>query len=230
MPSSLIYLEGVSKAYTLREREILALRDIDLQIDQGDYVAIMGPSGSGKSTLMSLIGLLDRSTCGTYYLDTVNTNELSVSTMANLRRDKIGIVFQNFNLLPRNTAVENVELPLLYSGVPAKARRAKAIEALKSVGLGTKVDDRPYQLSGGEQQRVAIARAIVNDPAILLADEPTGALDSQTGLEVLELFEALNGNGQTILLVTHNPNVSERAKRLLNLKDGRKLSDQVMQH
>ncbi|HYW78441.1 MAG TPA: ABC transporter ATP-binding protein [Thermoguttaceae bacterium] len=223
----LLRLTGVSKVYQLEETRVDALRGVDLTIESGEYLALMGPSGSGKSTLMNTLGCLDRPTSGSYLFDGKEVAELSPNARARLRNQKIGFVFQNFNLLNRTSALENVELPLLYSrGVSARKRRERACELLEEVGLGDRMDHHPGQLSGGQQQRVAIARALVNDPAILMADEPTGNLDSRTSKEVIALLRELNRKGNiTIILVTHDQGVARHADRLLVLKDGRIVED-----
>ena len=224
---ALIKLQEVSKIYCLEEMQVEALRRVSLSIDQGEYVALMGPSGSGKSTLMNMVGCLDRPTSGSYLLDGKEVAKLSADARADLRNQKLGFVFQNFNLLARTSALENVELPLLYSRhVSGRERRKRAIEVLEQVGLQDRMDHHPGQLSGGEQQRVAIARAMVNRPAILMGDEPTGNLDSRTSREIMALFRTLNGDeGITIILVTHDPSVARHAKRLLVLRDGEIVED-----
>jgi ABC-type lipoprotein export system ATPase subunit len=218
----LIRLEDVWKIYSLDELKVEALRGVTLGIEPGEYVALMGPSGSGKSTLMNTIGCLDRPTGGSYTLDGVEVSSMSPDERAHLRNRKFGFVFQSFNLLVRTSALENVELPLLYSRrMSSRQRRQRARKALEQVGLKNRLDHHPGQLSGGQQQRVAIARAIINDPAILMADEPTGNLDSRTSKEVMELFHELNErDGITIILVTHDPSVARHARRLLVLRDG----------
>jgi putative ABC transport system ATP-binding protein len=215
-----IEIDGLSKVYVMGSTEVHALRDISLTIDQGEYVAIIGASGSGKSTLMNMIGLLDRPTSGSYSISGVEASQLSKDRMADLRNREIGFVFQRFNLLARTTARRQVELPLFYAGVPARQSAAMATEALKLVGLGDRLDHRPDELSGGEQQRVAVARALVNKPGIVLADEPTGALDSKTGQELLALFDELNQQGITLVVVTHDMGVASRAERVVTLRDG----------
>ncbi len=219
---ALIELKKIRKTYDLGEVEVHALRDATVDIDRGEYVALIGPSGSGKSTLMNTLGCLDRPTSGSYQLDGTEIVDLSRDARARIRNAKIGFVFQNFNLLSRTSALENVELPLMYTpGTTASKRRRKAAELLGLVGLGDRLDHHPAQLSGGQQQRVAIARALINDPAILMADEPTGNLDSKTSREVIRLFRRLNEEKQiTVILVTHDPNVARNAHRVLVLKDG----------
>jgi ABC-type lipoprotein export system ATPase subunit len=223
----LIQLENVWKVYQLDETEVEALRGVSLEIQRGEYVALMGPSGSGKSTLMNVLGCLDHPTDGSYTLDGHAAAGLSVNERARLRNEKIGFVFQNFNLLARTSALENVELPLLYArGISAKQRRDRATAMLQRVGLGDRMDHHPGQLSGGQQQRVAIARALVNEPAILMADEPTGNLDSRTSREVIGLFRLLNQRtGITIILVTHDQDIARHAQRIVVLKDGKVVAD-----
>ena len=220
----IIRTHELSKSYRLRSGEVHALRGLTLDINKGEFVAVMGPSGSGKSTLMNLLGLLDRPSAGRYWLDGQDVSDLKPDEQASLRNRKIGFVFQAFNLLPRNTALENVELPLFYAGWAKQKRREWAAEVLEVVGLRDRAGHWPHQLSGGEQQRVAIARAMVNDPVMILADEPTGALDSRTGALILKIFKALNEAGRTIILITHDPNVARHAKRVVSLRDG-KLTD-----
>ena len=214
----------MAKQYRMSAETIEALRGIDLSVDQGELVAIMGPSGSGKSTLLNILGLLDVPTSGAYSLDGVDVERLSQAERAWVRGRRIGFVFQTFELLPRQTALRNVELPLVYSGVPG--RRARATQALERVGLANRAGHRPSQMSGGQRQRVAIARALAQEPAILLADEPTGNLDTRTGVEILDLFTFLNGEGQTIIIVTHEPEVAARCHRVVRVRDGAIESDQ----
>ena len=223
----MIELCDVCKTYTRGEMQVHALRGLTLSIDEGEYVALMGPSGSGKSTLMNTLGCLDRPTSGSYKLAGEEVISMSRDARARLRNHRIGFVFQNFNLLSRTSAVENVELPLLYaSHIPSRTRRQRAVEMLEKVKLGGRLDHHPGQLSGGEQQRVALARALVNRPSILLADEPTGNLDSTTSREILEIFQALNEDENiTIILVTHDQEVGARAKRSLVLRDGKLVAD-----
>jgi putative ABC transport system ATP-binding protein len=216
---------GVEKVYRMGDVSVPALRGVTLDVDHGDLVAIMGASGSGKSTFMNVVGCLDRPSRGQVLLDGDDVARLSRDALARLRGRAIGFVFQGFNLLPRTSALENVELPMLYQGVPARERHRRGEEALARVGLGGRADHTPAQLSGGQQQRVAIARALVNQPKLLLADEPTGNLDSRTSVEVLALFQQLNDEGLTILLVTHEPDVAAHAKRVVTFKDGVVLSD-----
>ncbi|BAC88433.1 ABC transporter ATP-binding protein [Gloeobacter violaceus] len=226
----LIRLENIRKSYKLGNNEVPVLRGIDLDIDRGEYVAIMGPSGSGKSTLMNIIGCLDRPTSGNYFLNGSNVATLDRKALAQIRNREIGFVFQQFNLMARSDALENVMLPALYAGTPAKERKVRATELLERVGIGAQIHQRPNQLSGGQQQRVAVARALMNRPSILLADEPTGALDTRTGEEVLALFEELNAEGITVLVITHDQEVGDRARRMVRLRDGQLESEasQVM--
>jgi putative ABC transport system ATP-binding protein len=217
----LAVLEHIDKVYGDGETQVHALTDVCLSVNRGDYLAVMGTSGSGKSTAMNILGCLDRPTRGAYWLNGVEVEGLSDDALADIRNTQLGFVFQQFHLLPQFTALENVMLPMIYAGVPATERRQRAEEVLRRVGLGHRLDNRPNQLSGGQQQRVAIARAIINHPSLLLADEPTGALDSQTTTEVLNLFEELNQEGITILLVTHEDEVGARAQRVVHFRDGR---------
>jgi putative ABC transport system ATP-binding protein len=222
----LIEIRDVSKVYEMGEEKIHALRDVSVSIEENEYLAIMGPSGSGKSTLMNVLGCLDRPTSGSYSLRGREVATLSEDELARVRNREIGFVFQTFNLLPRSAALENVELPLVYAGVATAERRRRAARALEEVGLADRARHRPSELSGGQRQRVAIARALVNSPAILLADEPTGNLDSKTGEEILALFESLHGRGQTLVVVTHEEDVARRTRRILRLRDGRIESDE----
>ena len=216
-----IEMRGIGKVYKSGRLEVDALREVDLEVRTGDFLAIVGPSGSGKSTLMNLLGCLDRPTSGTYRLTGENVAELDDDALARLRNRTIGFVFQSFNLLPRTTALENVAMPLLYAGVSRGERTARAREALDRLGLADRMDHQPSELSGGQQQRVAIARALVTKPAILLADEPTGNLDSQSGADVLALLHELNATGTTVVLITHDGDVAVAAKRSVHVKDGR---------
>lgn len=222
-----IQIQDMTKVYVMGDIEVHALRGVALEIQQGEYVAIMGASGSGKSTLMNMIGLLDRPTVGTYKIRGVESSQLSKSKLADLRNQEIGFVFQRFNLLARVSAQRQVELPLFYAGVASRQSREMARNALERVGLGDRTHHRPDELSGGQQQRVAIARALVNQPSLLLADEPTGALDSKTSTEVMELFEELHIQGLTVVMVTHDPAVARRAKRVVMLSDGKIVSDEL---
>lgn len=222
----LLSLNGITKHYRVGVETIRALDGVDLEIDANEYVAIMGASGSGKSTLMNILGCLDRPTSGSYWLDGQLVSSMSAAELARVRNERIGFVFQSFELLPRMTALKNVELPLIYSRSGWWTRSRRAREALDAVGLGNRVHHRPNQLSGGQRQRVAIARALVNRPSILLADEPTGNLDSRTSDEILSLFDELHARGQTIVLVTHEADVARRARRIVRMRDGRVVSDE----
>ncbi|MXX54611.1 MAG: ABC transporter ATP-binding protein [Gemmatimonadetes bacterium] len=215
-----IHTEGLRKYYILGAETVRAVRGVDLEVKRGEFVAIMGPSGSGKSTFMNLIGCLDTPTGGDYWLNGRKVSELSDDQLARVRNRDIGFVFQTFNLLPRATALHNVELPLIYAGMSSRERRKRAEEKLTLVGLADRMDHRPPELSGGQRQRVAIARALVNDPALLLADEPTGNLDSRTTMEIVEMLAALNQAGQTIVLVTHESDIAAWASRQIHLNDG----------
>jgi len=217
---NIINIENISKVYQVGTEEIHAIRDISVKIDKNEYVAIMGPSGSGKSTLMNMIGCLDTPTSGIYELNGNNVSQMSDNDLARVRNKEIGFVFQTFNLLPRSNALHNVELPLIYAGIPTAERRQKAREALEKVGLGDRIFHKPNELSGGQRQRVAVARALVSSPSIILADEPTGNLDSKTGEEIMLLFNEIYENGNTIILVTHEEYIAEHAARILRIKDG----------
>jgi putative ABC transport system ATP-binding protein len=218
---SLIETRDLWKTYEMGSESVHALRGTSLEIERGEYIAIMGPSGSGKSTLMNLIGCLDTPTKGTYWLNGKQADEMSDDELARIRNEEIGFVFQTFNLLPRATALHNVELPLIYAGVDSRTRRQRANDALDKVELGDRKHHRPNEMSGGQRQRVAIARALVNNPSILLADEPTGNLDSRTGIEIMSLFERLHAQSNTIVLVTHEADVAAHAHRTIHIRDGR---------
>lgn len=217
----MVEVEGLEKIYQMGKVKVPALREVSFKIEAGEFAAIMGPSGSGKSTLMNLIGCLDRPTSGKVSLEGIVTQDLDDNQLAKIRNRKIGFVFQTFNLLPRSTALENVELPMVYAGVPQGERRKRAQELLSSVGLTERAFHRPNELSGGEGQRVAIARALANSPSIILADEPTGNLDSKSGEEILAIFQKLNKEGTTLILVTHNRSIAEYSQRIIQLKDGK---------
>jgi len=216
----LIDVKGLVKRYRVGTHTIEAVAGVDLEIDRNEYVAVMGPSGSGKSTLMNIIGCLDSPTAGEYYLNGSRVSDLSDDKLANIRNREIGFVFQTFNLLPRASAVQNVELPLVYAGIAAAERRRRAMEALESVSIADRASHRPNELSGGQRQRVAIARALVNRPSIILADEPTGNLDSKTGEELMDVFRKIHEAGNTIIMVTHEEDVASHGNRILHLKDG----------
>jgi putative ABC transport system ATP-binding protein len=218
--STIIRLENIFKIYGRGETEVKALNDVNLVINEGEYCSIMGPSGSGKSTAMNIIGCLDRPTTGHYYLDNVDVAQMNDADLAHIRNKKLGFVFQQFHLLPQLSALENVMLPMIYAGVNPSERRDRAAEALTKVGLANRINNKPTQLSGGQQQRVAIARAIVNRPVVLLADEPTGALDSHTTQEVLDIFTELNTSGITVVMVTHEPEVARQTRRIVWFRDG----------
>ncbi|MFS1463821.1 ABC transporter ATP-binding protein [Vibrio lentus] len=226
----LVELSNIGKHYSNGDTEIRALDGVDLLIEEGEFLSILGPSGSGKSTLMNMLGCLDKPTEGEYQLDGKNVAALSANDLAGIRNQKIGFVFQSFNLLEYASALDNVALPLVYSGIKAKERRKRAAALLEQVGLGDRLDHKPNQLSGGQKQRVAIARALVNDPQIILADEPTGALDSKSGAEIEALFNQLHAEGRTLIIVTHDNSLAERTKRIVTIKDGKVLSDRQGQH
>ncbi|MCA9984840.1 MAG: ABC transporter ATP-binding protein [Anaerolineales bacterium] len=216
----MITMRNITKSYEMGTQVVHALRGVDLEIGEGEFVAIMGPSGSGKSTLMNMIGCLDVPTGGTYLLDGIDVSEMTDNEQARIRNQRVGFVFQNFNLLPRTSALKQVALPLMYAGMGRRERNERAHEVLQLVGLGDRTDHRPDELSGGQQQRVAIARALATHPSIILADEPTGALDTETGNEILDLFGKLHQDGMTIIVITHDPEVGERAERLIMIRDG----------
>ncbi len=226
---ALIKVEKLHKIYQLGKTQVHALRGIDFEIQPKEYVAIMGPSGSGKSTLMNIIGCLDVPTTGKYYLNGKDVSQLSEDELAQIRNQNIGFVFQTFNLLPRASALHNVELPLIYNGTPSRERRERARIALEKVGLGDRIHHKPNELSGGQRQRVAIARALVNNPNIILADEPTGNLDTVTGEEIMQIFDELNRQGNTIILVTHEFFIAQHAHRIIYLRDGKIEKDEIVQ-
>jgi putative ABC transport system ATP-binding protein len=221
----LIDIRDITKVYDMGEERVHALDGVTVGVERGEYVAIMGPSGSGKSTLMNLIGCLDTPTSGSYVLNGREVARMADDELAQIRNEEIGFVFQTFNLLPRTNALQQVELPLVYSGVPKKLRHERAIRALAAVGLADRMGHHPSEMSGGQRQRVAVARALINDPSILLADEPTGNLDSQTGAEIMALFDELNSRGNTIILVTHEEDIAAHARRIVRLRDGKVKDD-----
>lgn len=220
MSQPVIEIKGIGKTYRIGEVEVNALLKVDLLINRGEYVALMGPSGSGKSTLMNILGCLDTPSRGTYALNGTQVSRMTDNELAEIRNKEIGFIFQTFNLLARNTALDNVALPLVYAGVSKKERTAKAEVSLTSVGLGDRMEHKPNELSGGQRQRVAIARALVNNPSIILADEPTGNLDTKTSHEIMDLLEKIHENGNTVIIVTHEEDIAKRAKRIVRLRDG----------
>jgi putative ABC transport system ATP-binding protein len=220
MAQKVIDIQKIGKTYRIGTQEVNALLSVDLQINKGEYVALMGPSGSGKSTLMNILGCLDTPSRGSYKLNGTDVSNMTDNELAEIRNKEIGFIFQTFNLLARNTSLDNVALPLVYAGVSKKERSDKAAKALASVGLGDRMEHRPNELSGGQRQRVAIARALVNQPAIILADEPTGNLDSKTSHEIMDLLEEIHQKGNTVIIVTHEEDIAKRAKRIVRLRDG----------
>ena len=227
MNQLVIDVRSAVKQYGAGDSAIFALNDVSLKIELGEYVAIMGPSGSGKSTLMNIMGALDNLTSGEYFLDGIEINSMDENALSVVRGRKIGFIFQSFNLIPRTTAIANVELPLAYQGIKAAERRMRATKALEVVGLADRMDHEPTQLSGGQQQRVAVARALATRPALLLADEPTGALDSKSTNDLLDLFDQINAAGRTVVVITHENDVAERAKRIIRMRDGKIVSDEL---
>lgn len=225
MTKPVLEINGIGKTYTIGNVVVDALRTVDLQIQKGEYVALMGPSGSGKSTLMNILGCLDTPSRGSYLLNGTDVSHMTDNALAEIRNKEIGFIFQTFNLLSRNTSLDNVALPLVYAGISKKERLERAENALKSVGLGDRIDHKPNELSGGQRQRVAIARALVNKPAIILADEPTGNLDTKTSHEIMDLLEEIHKNGNTVIIVTHEEDIAKRAKRIVRLRDGSIESD-----
>jgi putative ABC transport system ATP-binding protein len=226
---NIINIEHISKVYKVGSEEVHALRDVTLRIDKNEYVAIMGPSGSGKSTLMNMLGCLDTPSSGIYQFNSVNVSQMTDNDLAKIRNKEIGFVFQTFNLLPRSDALHNVELPLIYAGVPTSERKERAKKSLIDVGLGDRIHHKPNELSGGQRQRVAVARALVTNPSIILADEPTGNLDSKTGEEIMGLFNDIYEAGNTIILVTHEEYIAEHAARIIRIKDGYIEKDEYVQ-
>lgn len=224
----MIRVESLRKVYDTGKLQFEALKGVDLNVEKGEYVSIMGPSGSGKSTLMNILGCLDSITSGKYILNDQDVSTLSQNELAKIRNREIGFVFQAFNLLPKLTAIDNVELPLMYAGVSYRERRRRAAEALEKVGLADRMDHRPNELSGGQKQRVAIARAIVLNPPVLMADEPTGNLDSSSSVEIMKIFQSLNDEGSTVVMVTHEPDIAAYTKRIVRVKDGKIISDETV--
>lgn len=220
-----IKIEGIKKIYTLGTQNVNALDGVDISINRNEYVAIMGPSGSGKSTLMNILGCLDTPTEGSYFLNGTDVSNMDDDLLSDIRNREIGFIFQSFNLLPRYTAMENVALPLIYSGIPRHEREQRAIEALNNVGLGERMEHKPSELSGGQRQRVAIARALINRPSIILADEPTGNLDTKTSIDIMMLFEQIYKEGNTVIIVTHEEDIAKYARRIIKLRDGKIESD-----
>jgi len=229
MNQPVIKVEDLWKIYRLGEVQVEALRGVSFEIEEGEFVAIMGPSGSGKSTLMNILGCLDRPTRGRYFLDGQEVSQLNENQLAQIRNKKIGFIFQSFNLLPRLTALQNVELPLIYAGIPSQKRKEQAIKSLEAVGLGDRIHHYPNQLSGGQQQRVAIARALVNDPSIILADEPTGNLDTRSSEEIMHILQELNQEGKTIVLVTHERDIASHTHRILHFRDGQLVDNETIE-
>jgi ABC transporter. len=228
MSDHMIHIENMTKIYRMGKVEVRALDGVSIDVDEGEFVAITGPSGSGKSTFMHLLGCLDTPTSGTYILNGSEVSKLRQDKLAEIRNKEIGFVFQRFNLLPKLTALENVELPLIYRGMPVHERRQRAMDALEKVGLANRLNHRPTEMSGGQQQRVAIARALAGDPNIILADEPTGNLDSRSAHEVIDMLKDLNSAGRTVILITHDMSIASEAKRIVRILDGRILSDEVV--
>lgn len=226
---SLLILENLCKEYSQGDLRVLALDGINLQVEKGEFVSIMGTSGSGKSTMMNILGCLDQPTSGSYQLEDVDVSRLNDNQLAVIRNQKIGFVFQSFNLLPKLTSLENVELPMVYAGLSKKIRRERAMDALDKVGLSARVHHKPNELSGGQRQRVAIARSLVNDPAIIMADEPTGNLDSKSTIEIMGIFQSLNREGKTVIMVTHEPDVAQYTKRIVTFQDGHKIKDHMVE-
>lgn len=230
MSKVMIQIEDLKKYYTQGTLQVKALDGVSLKVEEGEFVSIMGSSGSGKSTMMNVLGCLDKPTNGKFILDGIDVSSLKDSNLAEIRNKKIGFVFQTFNLLPKLTAIENVELPMAYCGVPLKERHIRATEALEKVGLGSRLKHKPNEMSGGQRQRVAIARALVNRPSIILADEPTGNLDSKSTFEIIDIFQKLNDEGATVVMVTHEPDVAQYTKRIVTFKDGKAISDELVKN